>query len=246
MNKDLFSGHAAGYAKYRPHYPRELIDYIVSFTSEQTRAWDAATGNGQAAIVLADHFKEIYATDISSEQLEHAEEKPNIHYSIGPAEETSFPSHHFDLVTMAQAYHWINASAFRKEVLRVARPGGVVAIWGYHLISSESQELNSLIRKFYSKTGPYWEKERKHVDESYNHIEFDFPPLPSSEFFIDVDWSLEQFAGYLQSWSAIRKMISLTSTDPVNELLPALKKFWQGNETLPFRFPIFLKMGRIP
>ncbi len=246
MSKDLFSGHAAGYAQYRPHYPGELINYIVSLTNEQVRAWDAATGNGQAAILLADHFKEVYATDISSEQLKHAVVKPNIHYSTGAAEKTSFPSNHFDLVTMAQAYHWINGAAFKKEVLRVAKPGGILAVWGYNLISSENHELDHLIREFYSQTGPYWEKERKYVDDAYRTIEFDFPPLPSREFFIDVVWSLEQFTGYLQSWSAIRKMISLTSTDPVNELTPALKKFWQDNNMLAFRFPIFLKIGRIP
>ena len=246
MSKDLFSGHAADYAQFRPLYPKELVSYIVSFTKEQSRAWDAATGNGQAAILLADHFKEVYATDLSQEQLRHAVIKPNIIYSVGAAEKTVFPSRYFDLITMAQAYHWVNWENFREEVLRIARPGAVIAVWGYKLLHSENKELDLLIQDFYKNvTGPYWEKERRHVDEAYQNVEFDFPLLPSRDFFIEVKWSLAQFMGYLQRWSATRKMISMISTNPVKELEPSLRKFWKENEHIVFRFPIFLKLGRI-
>ncbi len=70
MAKDLFSDQAKRYAKFRPSYPQELFDYIISFVTEQNTAWDCATGNGQSASVLSNYFEKVEATDISEAQAE--------------------------------------------------------------------------------------------------------------------------------------------------------------------------------
>jgi hypothetical protein len=51
MPKDLFSNHASLYSKFRPSYPQELYDYVLSFVENRNKAWDCATGNGQVAVV---------------------------------------------------------------------------------------------------------------------------------------------------------------------------------------------------
>ena len=106
--KDLFSRQAAAYAQYRPHYPQALFDYILSFTRNREYAWDCATGNGQAAVMLANYFKSVEATDISEAQIDRAVKRPNIHYQVCAAEETPFADNSFDLITIATAYHWLN------------------------------------------------------------------------------------------------------------------------------------------
>jgi hypothetical protein len=50
MAKDLFSKQSDLYARYRPTYPKELYDYILSFVKEKNTVWDCATGNGQAQL----------------------------------------------------------------------------------------------------------------------------------------------------------------------------------------------------
>ena len=55
--KDHFSGHAVEYAKFRPHYPDELFEYLALISPRHELAWDCATGNGQAAVGLARHFR---------------------------------------------------------------------------------------------------------------------------------------------------------------------------------------------
>ena len=107
MAKDLFSANASGYARYRPHYPTELFQYISGFVTDRTCAWDCATGNGQAAVVLADYFDKVEATDISQTQLQNAVLKHNIRYQVSAAEQTPFPDNSFDLITIATAYHWL-------------------------------------------------------------------------------------------------------------------------------------------
>src|SRR5215470_7979878 len=104
--KDLFSSHSDIYAKYRPLYPKELYDFIFKHVPVKEKALDCGTGNGQAASVLAEHFKEVHATDISNKQIKNAVQKPNLHYHICKAEETPFSDNTFDLITSATAIHW--------------------------------------------------------------------------------------------------------------------------------------------
>jgi methylase of polypeptide subunit release factors len=67
-----FSAGAAAYAAARPTYPPELFEWLASSVARRDMAWDAATGNGQAALGLTMHFRHVVATDLSSEQLRHA------------------------------------------------------------------------------------------------------------------------------------------------------------------------------
>ncbi len=57
--KDKFSQQAATYAQFRPDYPSELYDFILKNTENQGITWDCATGNGQAAKVLAGQASKI-------------------------------------------------------------------------------------------------------------------------------------------------------------------------------------------
>ena len=70
--KDNFSKQADVYAKYRPTYPRDLFDFILSYVANKQAAWDCGTGNGQTAKELAVHFEKVVATDISQKQIDNA------------------------------------------------------------------------------------------------------------------------------------------------------------------------------
>jgi methylase of polypeptide subunit release factors len=48
-------------------YPAALYDWLASQAPGQTRAWDVATGNGQAALALTRHFRQVIATDASEQ-----------------------------------------------------------------------------------------------------------------------------------------------------------------------------------
>ena len=151
----LFDDKSDLYVSYRPQYPDNLFEYISSLTDQHDAAWDCATGNGQAAIGLAEHFNHIEATDISENQILNSFFKKNIQYSIQPAETTEFKSNKFDLVNIAQALHWVDFTKFWQEVKRVLKPNGVFVTFFYHNFKldhniSETVELH--IRK---KIKPY-------------------------------------------------------------------------------------------
>jgi ubiquinone/menaquinone biosynthesis C-methylase UbiE len=245
MTKDYFSGHSSVYAQFRPTYPQALYDFIFKHLKHKDTAWDCATGNGQVAQYLAKHFKTVHATDISQQQLDNAFLAENISYSISKAEQTSFNENQFDLITVGQALHWFNTGEFYKEVKRTSKPGALVAIWGYALLTVD-QNIDPVFMDFYNNiVGPYWDNARRLVEEEYRTIPFPFDEIPSPKFEIKTDWNLEQLAGYLTSWSATQKYIKTKNENPVPAFVDVIKKFWKEGEIKTVRFPVFLKLASV-
>ena len=83
--KDRFSEQAADYGKYRPNYPQELFAYVTSLATSREYAWDCGTGNGQAAVGLAEFFERVIATNASAKQILSAEQNARVQYRVAPA-----------------------------------------------------------------------------------------------------------------------------------------------------------------
>src|ERR1700751_4601392 len=96
--KDHFSKQAADYAKFRPHYPREMFEYLGTIAPSRKLAWDCGTGNGQAAIGLASGFDRIIATDASEKQIANAQPHERVDYGVAAAEDSGLISASVDLI----------------------------------------------------------------------------------------------------------------------------------------------------
>lgn len=242
--KDHFSGHAARYAEFRPHYPQSLFEYLAGIAPACERAWDCATGNGQAAIGLAAHFREVIATDASAQQIENATRLANIDYRVAPAESSELDRASIDLVTVAQALHWFDRPAFFSEVKRVLRPDGVIAVWAYTLLKV-APEIDKLVDHFYYETtNAFWPPERKIVEGEYRDIDFPFSELTAPSFQLEEKWNLDQLLGYLRTWSASQRFINARGFDPVNDIEQELLPKWGEREQIhPVRWPLHLRVG---
>jgi SAM-dependent methyltransferase len=244
MSKDLFSTHSKSYAEFRPSYPQALYDFIMKHVPGNKTAWDCACGNGQVAKDLSARFDKVYATDHSANQIANAVQKENIVYSVASAESTAFQDHQFDLITVGQAVHWFNIPAFFNEARRVSKPGGVIAIWGYSLLSID-QDIDQIIQNFYTQViGPYWDKERRLVDDQYSTIEFPFKRIDVPEFEFSFDWTLDELRGYMSTWSSVRKYIKENQSDPVEPLIHQVRLLWK-EERKKVSFPLFVLMGKV-
>lgn len=244
--KDRFSQHAADYQKYRPDYPEELYAYILQWIPAKGIAWDCGTGNGQVAAELAKHFKQVYATDISEQQLQQAPQLANVQYKIESAEHTDFPSQYFDLITVAQAIHWFDFDLFYNEVTRTLKPSGVLAVMGYGLLQTDPS-LQSLIDHFYTTiVGPYWDKERRYLDEGYQTIPFPFQEIQTPSFIHPMQWTLPQLIGYLNTWSAVKRYEKEEGMNPISFIEKELQQTWgHASSTRTVTFPILLRIGKV-
>jgi hypothetical protein len=242
--KDLFSANANQYAAFRPDYPNELFDFIFSQVKNFSTAWDCATGNGQAAKMLSLKFAQVLATDISENQMENGFRAPNIIYSVSPAEKSSFPDQIFDLITVAQAAHWFKLDLFYDEVRRVAKPGCVMSLWGYGLLSV-NPDFDWQLKDFYKNVvGPYWDPERRLIDESYTTIPFPFQEISCPLFSFTKQWSIAHLEGYLNTWSATQKYIAAMNSNPVTKFIADnANAFGEGFQEI--KFPLFIRLGTL-
>lgn len=240
--KDNFSTASDKYAQFRPTYPPELFHFLRKICSSRERAWDCGTGNGQVAGELAEFFYGVCATDISVNQLSQAIQKPNISYTKQAAEKTNFPDDHFDLVTVAQAVHWFDFDRFYTEVKRLLKKEAPIAIFGYGLFRS-NPETDEVIQNFYQKIiGPYWDSERRYLEEKYKTIPFPFEELETPQFEIRNKWSLERLLGYLNTWSAVKHYEKQEGKNPVSLITDDLTTSF--GEIGEINFPVFLRLGR--
>ncbi len=209
-------------------------------------AWDCGCGNGQVAGVLSNHLDVVIATDISSTQIQHAIQRPNIQYRVLPAEKTDIISGSLDLITVAQAFHWFNFNEFYEEVRRVCKPDAILAIWCYDLLQI-NPNLDEVIDYLYEDIlgDQYWDQERKLVEEHYQTIPFPFEEIFLPEFQIQTRWNLNQLIGFLNSWSAVQHYIRKNNINPVEELSQQLKTAWGNEEIQKVSFPIYTRVGKV-
>lgn len=243
--KDHFSTAPADYAAYRPHYPPALFAFVGAESPGRNLAWDCATGTGQAAVGLADHFRCIIATDASAAQVAHAEPHERVSYRVAPAEASGLAHSSADAVVVAQALHWFDLAAFYAEAKRVLVPHGLIVVWCYDLLTV-APEVDSILMALYSEVlGPYWPPERHHVESGYRTLEFPFREFQAPRFTMEASLNLAELGGYLRTWSAARRYQRETGVDSVAETIARLTPRWGDPERRrAARWPLSVRAGR--
>lgn len=245
--KDHFSGHSPDYSAYRPQYPADLFTRLAALCSENHLAWDCATGSGQAAVSMAQHFDHVIATDASDNQISHATACPTVEYRIATAENSGLAPNSIDLISVAQAVHWFDIEAFAAEVVRVLKPDGVLAVWTYTDISI-STELDEPLDRFHADiVADYWPPEREMVDNSYADIDFPLEPIPFDALQMHADWNLAGLLGYLNTWSSVKAYQRKHGRNPVDLIQDELVQHWGAPARVrEATWPLIVKAWRKP
>jgi SAM-dependent methyltransferase len=242
--KDHFSDRAAGYASYRPTYKPELAAWLAGLVQRRELAWDVACGSGQLSTLLADHFDYVVATDASRDQIAQAKPHARVEYRVEPAESSTLASGTADLITVAQAAHWLDLEAFYKEVQRVARPGAAIALVAYH-IAVIDKHVDTVIDGFYSGTlAGYWPPDRKHIESEYRDLAFPFEKIPTPRMEMRVTWGVDQMMGYIRTWSAVRALEKAKGPELTDRFAAELRRAW-GTGARDVCWPVVIIAGRV-
>lgn len=239
---DSFDCHFQSYQRFRPKYPRHVFSHIVNQCRRRLLAWDCGTGNGQAALGLADYFDKVYATDSSSEQINRAFHHERIAYHVESAERCGLETSSADLVCVAEALHWFRHSRFFDEVRRVAADGAIFAAWSYGACSV-SAPVDRLVAHFkHEVLGPYWSS-RAVIDDAEGRRlpwHYESKTLSMTEF-----WTFDQFLGYIDSWSAVKAYSASQLRHPTELVLDDLRSAWGQDSRKSVTWPIELQVSSI-
>ncbi len=247
---DRFSFRAALYARSRPCWPELLMQWIRAQAAGGESCWDVGTGTGQVAGLAARYFERVHATDVSAAQLAQAPATPGVSYAVEPAERTALPTASVDAVLVGAAAHWLELPEFYREVRRVSRPGGVLAMFSYGIRIAGEPELQAVIDRYASTIlAPWWSQRLALVEAAYEPMPFPFEEIAIPSFAATSTGDLQSLEDLLRTWSAAQRMAQVTGTDPVNTIREALRSAW--TRTAPadvprtLHWPIFARVGRV-
>ena len=155
-NTIKFTGKAAVYAKARPNYAMEFIEYLyndVGMNSSSVIA-DIGSGTGILSKALLEKGSVVYCVEPNNDMRETAENNlsnfSNFHSVRGKAENTTLRAGSVDFIVVAQAFHWFDVESFRVECQRILKPNGkVILVWNTRVNTSELVKENALICKKY-------------------------------------------------------------------------------------------------
>src|SRR5919108_4867968 len=102
MNFFIYRTVAERYAKYRPYFHPLVIEKIKAYLNPEQPvglAIDVGCGSGQSTLALKEIANIVVGMDISTEMLEFAEKKSEIHYIQTAAEELAIKGNSSDLLT---------------------------------------------------------------------------------------------------------------------------------------------------
>jgi SAM-dependent methyltransferase len=242
---DHFSRDPAAYAKFRPRYPETLFTWLATLPEHRRRVWDCATGSGQAAVPLSRHFELVLASDASRGQLRSAEPAPRVRYFAGLGESSPLPARSIDLVTVAQAMHWLDPARFTAEAGRVLSPGGALAVWGYGMLRVEGPVGRTMARFYTETVGPYWPPERAIVETGFRSVSLPIHEATPPPLAMEAGLTLDALAGYVRTWSAVGRYITAHARDPVAELVEEIGPLWGPPEQPRLvRWPLAIRAGR--
>ena len=245
-NATRFGRNAAHYKAARPTYPDALFDWIAAASPRRELVWDVGTGNGQAAVALAERFEQVHATDIDEKQIAAATQHRNVNYVVGPGHISGLQDNRCDAITAATSVHWFELDAFWSEVRRVARRGAVFAAWVYGTFQVDDETRELLSNPMLEVVDPYWAEGNRICMRGYppHELRFPFPALPNPGFACELDWTPQQYLAFIQSWSAYGRAKEAGMEDRLKEIEGrALEEL--SSEPRRVRMPLSLVAGRV-
>jgi len=129
-----FSSRVDNYIRYRPGYPKELMELLkqkCSLKPESVIA-DIGSGTGLLSRMFLENENVVYGVEPNLDMRQAGERLlsayPRFHSIIGTAENTTLADHSMDFVTAAQAAHWFDREKARSEFIRILKPDGWAAL----------------------------------------------------------------------------------------------------------------------
>ena len=207
----LFDSLAMDYDRFRPGYPRAIINEVVALSSlkSSSRLFEIGCGTGKATVHFASHGYLIDCVDPGKKLLGLAKENcrnwPQVSFQLGKFEEASVEADSYDLVYSAQAFHWVDPAVRMIKVARALKAGGSLAL----LQNYPGKEVDSTIETLAAaiqmesrgamEPWDYFEDLSNLMDEIEDCGFFEAPTLVRHRW--TQKYSAESYAGLFRTYS---------------------------------------------
>lgn len=230
---ERFSTRVENYIKYRPGYPREVVELLEKECGllPSSIIADVGSGTGILSELFLKNGNTVYGVEPNRGMREAGERLlkayPSFKSVDGTAEETRLEDASVDFITAGQAFHWFDRERARREFLRILRPGGWVAFLWNERRTDTTPFLVDYERMLIRYGTDY---------ETVNHTNIDDRVI--SEFFAPVDYRLKIFdTRQTFDFESLKGRLLSSSYTPeeghsnYDPMLEELKRIFQRHET---------------
>lgn len=155
---DKFTGKAQHYEAGRPSYPQSLLDSLYNNygLSADSVIADIGSGTGKLTKQLLQRGSHVIAVEPNDDMRNAAQQALQQYTTLqivkGSDAATTLPNNSVDAITVAQAFHWFDPSAFHKECTRILKKNGrVFLIWN---MRDENAPINKETYAIFKKYCP--------------------------------------------------------------------------------------------
>ena len=216
-----FSNRVENYVKYRPSYPEAIIAFLEKNIGlqNQKRIVDIGSGTGLFSELFLKNGYPVIGVEPNNDMRKEGEKKlahfPEFTSINHRAEETGLRSNSIDLITVAQAFHWMEPVATKKEFVRILKPGGHIVL-AYNLRLSHTPFLKAY-EELKAKFGDDYHATKTLTDEAIK--KFFLPSQMKIQVFDNMQQlDFDALKGQLLSSSYIPLPGHVTYNDMINDL----------------------------
>jgi ubiquinone/menaquinone biosynthesis C-methylase UbiE len=234
---------AERYARARPNIHPTAIDKFRQFslnTKPFSLVLDVGCGTGQSTVVLKDIAEKIIGIDCSADMIKQAIRHPAVEYLQSTAENIPFDDGQFDLITVAQAYHWFDHNTFLSESRRLLRKSGWLLVYTSWFTSNLKNEpaFSKWFNNEYMRRYPSPPRNRYLITKELAQ-KYGFELQGEEEFSSEVDMSIDRFTDYQLSTSNIIAAVKNGNEnfdDAAGWIKSSIAKFFENRPKRTFLF----------
>ncbi|WP_162063785.1 class I SAM-dependent methyltransferase [Vibrio taketomensis] len=186
------------YGAYRPPIHEKILHQVFADFNRFEVGLDVGCGTGVSTVPLSQFCQVVYGVEPSEAMLAQAQQRDNIHYSLGTGEALPFADSAIDVVTFAGSLFYAKSDALVKELARVCCDDALIVVYDFDVLMGDYMQLLGIDLKVSAE----------HYDHAINFDDYDqFDVVSSGKNLLAIEVSSRQLAHVL--FSSTKRLVPL-------------------------------------